>query len=208
MSGVNYTLHINFDGPQGVATLNQAQQSICIIKPVASTVANSDVCWIAFSPFQSNTIQWTETYGVYASSVSVQNGAEIDRLSDAPAALGNRIPFSNGVFGTPAPGAASGSFGINNQWPNNPMLTFGLTQRATVNGTSIDSELNAALVPFNNTADFTPSTTLKIFAEAQMKSGAVATIVQNTPITVIFSPTNTTHTVQYQSSTNTFVLVS
>ena len=77
---MDYTLTLNVE-PKDLEVINGASQKIALAKPVGNSAV--DVIWLAFDPFESNSVQWSEEYWIYASTASVgKNGEKITKLSE------------------------------------------------------------------------------------------------------------------------------
>ena len=208
----DYTLDLKIDS-DSLRTIKAAQLKITIAKPV--NALSPDVTWLVFDPFEGNTVEWQELYGIYASpSQIIENGAVISRLSETnfPATDGAYYSFaSSATFMGPFTGSgapASGSYKVNNNMPFSEYssLTFGLQQRASINSSSIDaSPLNAAVVPAALSATFTPLTTVYVWLQGQFTSGTVITEVNGDAAVVEFGGDVTTQSLTYDPARGTFV---
>ncbi|MEH1906053.1 MAG: hypothetical protein V7L04_32920 [Nostoc sp.] len=207
----DYTLVLEIDSAS-LNIIKAAQLNITIAKPVSTSTPN--VTWLVFDPFQQNTVEWTEQYGIYASPSSVlTNGAVISRLSEVfPAHDAAYYTFtSSATFSGPNTGAgapSTGTFQVNNDMPNTSYsaLTFGLEQAASINGTGIQaSPLNAAVVPAAFSATFTPLTTVYVWLQANLQSGTVITQVISKAAIVTFGGSVTKQVLKYNPATGTFV---
>lgn len=179
----SYELDIQFTASD-TQQINNNKQKLTIVKEVGGT-SGSMVVWLAISPYQSNTITWDENYGVYASTSLVEAGATIVKTSFVnPASSGVTYPFENGAFD-----AAKGdltdpnSYGIENDTTG--VLTFGLAQSVTANGTPFDTNpLNAVSVLTSESAIFTPIEKLQVFLHAVYNNGVVISDVDSPALTV------------------------
>jgi hypothetical protein len=87
-----------------------------------------------------------------------------------------------------------------------PALTFGLEQKASINGSGIaPSPLNAAEVPAALSVTFTPLTTVYVWLQANYTSGTVITEVNGNAAIVTFGGTVTKQSLAYNPATGTFV---
>ena len=207
-----YTLDLAID-TDSLNIIKAAQLKITVAKPVSGS--NPNVTWLVFDPFEGNKIQWEENYGIYASPTPIaQNGAVISRLSETPFpandaayySLTSNATFTGPFTGQGAPGI--GSYKVDNNMPNTsyPALTFGLQQKASINGRGINpSPLNAAVVPANLDATFTPLTTVYVWLQAQFTSGTVITQVNGNAAIVKFGGSVTQQSLAYNPATGTFV---
>ncbi|MCZ4280306.1 hypothetical protein O4H49_05930 [Kiloniella laminariae] len=179
---MDYTLTLNV-APTDLEVINGAQQKIALAKPVGNSKV--DVIWLAFDPFESNTIQWSEEYWLYASTAAVgKSGEKITKLSEVqpgPAMNGSIYPFSNNAtFGTPvkSPDVATDTFAaVNNMsYEKYPALTFGLSQSAQVNQEIQDRKpLSASSVLATQSIQITPFTHVYIWLEGHFESSTIIT---------------------------------
>ena len=187
---LNYSLDLTID-EESLRFLRTSQLRITLAKPVGGDSPN--VTWIVFDPFGANKVEWTEEFGLYASPTQlIQNGATITRISDkfpisdaSYYSFDNSATFNGPNTGTEAPNR--GSFKVYNDMPSSqyPVLTFGLEQKAVVNGGEIQpSFLNAAIVPSQLNATFTPITTVYVWVQAFFTSGTVITEINGTAAVV------------------------
>jgi hypothetical protein len=90
---LSYTLHLTVD-TDSLKTIKKAGQKIVLAKQVDATAP--DVAWLVFDPFQGNTIEWEEQFGIYASTLpELKDGATISKMSSLDPALdGESYVFS------------------------------------------------------------------------------------------------------------------
>jgi len=208
----NYTLDLAIDS-DSLKILKAAQLKITIAKPVGGSSPN--VTWLVFDPFQGNKVEWEEQYSIYASPNQViQNGAVITRLSETDFPANDAAYYSfdstatfQGPF-TDSGAPPSGSYKVVNNMPHTqyPALTFGLQQKASINGSGINpSPLNAAVVPAALNATFTPLTTVYVWLQASYTSGTVITQVNGNATIVTFGGSVTEKSLVYNPATGTFI---
>jgi hypothetical protein len=208
---MQFSLSLNIDS-QSLNYIKAAPQNIVIAKPVASS--NPNVAWLSFDPFGSNTVTWDESYGIYASTTQFQNGATINKMSEAP------YPAQDGTLYTLTPSAVftgpstsgnpppAGTFEVINNMPPSqyPALTFGLEQKATVNGSAQQATpLNAQVVLATQTAMFTPLTTVFVWLQANLSSGTMITQVIGKASIVTFGNGVADQSLSYDPNTGMFV---
>lgn len=208
----DYTLDLAIDS-NSLNIIKAAQLSITIAKPVNSSSPN--VTWLVFDPFPGNKVEWTESYGIYSSPTPItQNGAVISRISETNFPANDAAFYnlnSSSTFTGPFTGSGSppaGSYKVNNHMPSNmhPALTFGLQQQASINAQEISpSPLNAAVVPANFSAVFTPLTTVYVWLQAQFTSGTVITEINGKAAVVQFGNGVTQQSLKFNPATGTFV---
>lgn len=210
----NYTLDLVIDAAD-LQILKTAQLKITLAKPVSTSAPN--VTWLVFDPFEGNKIEWTEQYSMYASpNQIIEGGAVISRLSETPFPAQDAAYYSlpsSTIFAGPFTDASApprGSYKVENDMPNTqyPALTFGLQQKASINSKNINpSPLNAALVPANFPATFTPLSTVYVWLQANFASGTVITEINGDAAIVTFGGTVTQKTLKFNPKTGTFVPV-
>jgi hypothetical protein len=164
--------------------------NIILAKPTEG--AAPSVAWQVFRPFEDNKVTWEEQYGIYVSTASIDHGAVLTRLSRSghPAIEKKLYKLEeDAAFGPPEDEAeaVAGSYYVENDYSDLPILTFGLFQDATVNGQLIEGNaLSAAPVLQKSKAQMTPHTTVYIWVESNVKSNTVATKVTSPQTKVTF----------------------
>ncbi|MEQ5776426.1 MULTISPECIES: hypothetical protein [unclassified Thalassospira] len=181
---MDYTLTLNVD-PTDLNIINGAQQKIALAKPVGNSSVS--VIWVAFDPFESNSIQWSEEYWLYASTASTgTNGEKITKLSEVqpgPSMTGSIYTFGDSAtFGQPVKSAdvASGTFAAQNDmsYGKYPCLTFGLSQTAQVNQKIEERKpISANSVLATQQIQVTPYTHVYIWLEGHFESSTIITDV-------------------------------
>jgi hypothetical protein len=195
----NYSLNIDIDTTD-LQTIYAANELVTIVKQSA---AGPLVAWVAFPPFEANTLTWTDSYALYASNTSVQGGAVINQLSNILAGPGLKYPFLNGDFGTATPDGAlpPNTYETVNQMSAFPMLTFGLAQDIQLNGKAQPNRpINAQAVPLNQTATFTPFDNITVFLQSQVQSSMMLTTVTSQSIPLQFGGSTTSQTISYTAA--------
>lgn len=198
--------------PKDLEFIKGAQQRITLAKPVNGGTPN--VIWLSIDPFQSTDVQWTEEYGIYASTTLIAEGASITKLSETtpfPAQDGAYYTLSaattfNGPF--PGGGVAQGSFGAQNDVPNSayPVLTFGLTQNALVNQKpSQRKPLSATPVLATQFATMTPFTIVYAWLQSQFTSETIITRITGKRAKVTLGGGATSITLKYSPDLGMFV---
>lgn len=213
---MQYTLNLEINA-NDLKNIKAAGQNVILAKPAQSSGGASapNVVWLAFSPFEGNQITWEETYGIYASNTQeFSDGTTIMKISetDFPAQDQAYYNFtSSAVFDGPHTGSGAptkGSYQANNQMPNSqyPKLTFGLEQAAAINGNGITPHpVNAALVLSQETAIFTPYTTVYVWLQANIQSSTVLTVIKSNMAKVLFGGDVTEQTLKYDPAAGVFV---
>jgi hypothetical protein len=179
---MKYRLDLKIDDAD-VALFRNIGQNIQIAKLVGDA-SQPSVVWLSIDPWSAVSVEWEETYGLYASNTQIQAGALIHQLNSISAdKTEDQISYALGkdTLWTKDPSAASvspGTYRIENNMiddPRYPYLTFGLTQSATLNESTkvADQILNATPVPPSNSATFTPLTTVYLWMQGQQQCGSV-----------------------------------
>ncbi|MEW6732591.1 MAG: hypothetical protein AB1489_14780 [Acidobacteriota bacterium] len=210
-----FNLNLLIDPNQDLPLIKAAQLNIILAKPIGGGAPN--VAWQSFDPFPDNNVEWTEEYGLYASTTQVNNGARITKMSTTgyPAQSGAYYSFtSNATFNGPITDGnvpPANSYKIVNDMPSSqyPALTFGLMQSASINGVAAQFRpINAQTVLSKLDVTFTPLTTVYVWLQAQLVSETVITSVTSRHTKVTFGGPITSHTLKYDRNTGMFVAVS
>jgi hypothetical protein len=192
-----YVLNIDI-ASSDLATIVGSGQQLSIIK---SAAGGTPVSWVTFTPFENNTITWTEDYYLYASQTEVQASATIQKLSQT-AGIANEsqvYSFSNSVF---SPGSASTLEGylVQNAMTMYQSLTFGLAQGLTVNGTAQPtSPINAQVLPRGFQAQFIPYETVILVFNNTIITSQVYTRTASESDQITFGPGTSTQTVSFSA---------
>lgn len=202
----SYSLTLKFSQSDANA-INAAGQKVVLVKSV--TGGGSQTAWVTFTPFQNNVVTWTEQYGIYASTSSVQAGATIIQSSSVDLAqTGVEYPFKNNTFQSatvPTSWTVSATqYATEND--NGGTFTFGLQQSASLNGAPVTpSPLNAVTVLNGQHAIFQPHETITVFLQSDVDNGAVISTVSSNSTTIDLT-TTTSQTATYNAATGTFVV--
>lgn len=214
-----YTLQLLIS-PTDLSTILQAGENIVLAKAFSDSPSN--VAWVSCAPFQTNTISWDNSYGMYA-VVSMASG-KIQPQSTTSIGIASGMYYNFGptpVFTGPFSGENApppGSFRVFNLMPpsNNPSFVFGLIQNVTANGVALNSSpTTAQVVPANQLATFTPLDTIYVWLQSGVAAGAVLSIpplagdsfaVSSRATKVDFTSASTLSYV-YSSTTGAFVPV-
>ncbi|MDR0645152.1 MAG: hypothetical protein LBG05_09690 [Treponema sp.] len=182
---------------------------IIIARPLED--AEPNVSWLVFNPYMKNTVQWAEEYGLYASTVKVQKRKIITPIGELPPKVldGKSYLFGDGqkaLFSEGTDPCDSGSFAIKNLMTDPPQLSFGLTQKAQVNGMDIaPSPINAVSVLSHYTATFTPLPKVYVWLETSLDTGIILNDVKSALTEVDFDASNTKKSLTYDSNQGCFV---
>jgi hypothetical protein len=197
--------------PADLNYIKAAGQRITLAKPVNSSSPN--VIWLSIDPFQSTDVQWTEEYGIYASTSQIANGVSITKLSETglPAQDGLYYTLTaattfNGPFG--GKGVPAGSYGAQNDVPYSayPSLTFGLTQDALVNQKpSGRKPLSATPVLATQFVQMTPFTIVYAWLQSQFTSETIITTITGKSAKITLGGGVKDVTLKYDPSLGMFV---
>jgi hypothetical protein len=190
---MDYTLNLTIK-ESDLRTIKTAGLKITVAKPVGGSKPN--VAWLTIDPFEAVSIQWSEEYGLYASTTQkLDTGTVISKFSELPPPQldGKSYLFgvndSNVFDRNDAESCPQGSFHIGNQTSAGayPLLTFGLTQKAIIQGTAIRPTcLNAAPVMAKMDVLFTPLTMVYVWLQNSYTSGTIITDITSKSTRVEF----------------------
>jgi hypothetical protein len=204
---MNFELEIDFTTAQ-VKSLLAAGQRVTIVKSVAGG-GSTTVAWLAFSPFNSNDVTWTESYYIYSTTSSLTAGTMLKQASetDDPAILGHWYALSGNVFADEGSQSIyAGQYAaINENGQNN--LSFGLSQDALVNGADVLAPICAIPVLNTNVATFVPSQNLSVYMSNTINNGVVVSSVSSTATTVSLTTQHNKGTLTYDSTNNQFSVI-
>lgn len=200
----SYQLQINID-PSHVEQIVKAGQQVVMMKQVTGN--GTPLAWLAFSPYQSNTVNWQDQYAVFASQSQIQSGATISQLASRNATQRTAYGFDNNIFNV-APARSvltSGMYETINQ--SDHTLTFGLAQAATLNGTDVGSNalFAGSLLP-GQWLDMTPYETVSVFLYNNTKSAMCLGTVMGPSLAVTFGGATTSQTISFDYKLGGFQL--
>ena len=187
---------------EGLGELAAADHRIVLAKP---TGRGPHVAWVTFEPRARRTIVWDDRYGVFAARARARIGAPVDVASSVyPATARMVYTFDGETFAEARPEARvpPGHFDIWNAGP--AAATFGLLQRATIDGATISSPLNAIVLPADFTADFASVERVYLWAQHGVEPGAVIREVPANAAVVAFDRTGGARTYRYDLGTSAF----
>lgn len=178
----NFSLRILID-KDDLATIVAANECICVSKSVNASGLNKQAVWVKHLPFPSLTIQWEESYGVYASLTEIkddnviESGAQQRTMPDR-----YRIPFENQDFQTPKLDATlqANEYGIDNNEKPYPSFNFGLIQQVKSDQTEVQpNPLNIVQVPYNQQVTMQPINKVYIWLSATDKTNSVISTISS-----------------------------
>lgn len=190
MTGLQRTLVLLID-QQDAERIRTAQQRVTLARPMNGV--DPSVVWLAIDPVPTITVAWREENGLYASASPAVAGQSLVKMAETPIPTLPGAAYSytsSGFVGPSSGGVPAGSFRLANQVPYEqyPMLTFGLTQSATVNGMEQRAKPQSALaVLATQSATLTPQPVVFVWLQAQLGSEVVINSVQGSFSKVSFA---------------------
>lgn len=162
-----------YDAGQTVTLARQVNQVVdaAASQRVSAGASGLMVAWLAFEPFEKNTITWSEQYYCFATTTALKMSEvlEMNSKSAAPIQPGSMYVFAQGQFSA-HPGSA-GTYIICNAMTGEYGL--GLAQQATVNGASGFAPFCVEPVLSNEAAYFPPTSSISIFLSSASSNGTL-----------------------------------
>ncbi len=188
-----FTLTIEFSA-KDLKTIYEADEKVVLTKS-----NNDPVTWIVFSPFENNTITWSDDYQLFVSQSGVKVGGKISVQSSVNATAGKVYPFAEGFFGSPVDGAEPNDFSAKNNDADFDELTFGLSQTCSVNNADASYKpMMALVVPRNQTVVFEPADVIEVFLQSEISESTVMGNVTGPKIKLTFNESAPTQTIVYK----------
>ncbi len=165
---MEYELVILFE-KQDLSLINKAREKVVLVQ--ATSEANYQVVWVAFTPFERNLVTWNNEYFLYASPSLPTPDREILIVATQKVQSQNIYTFNQDrTFSYPEsePNLNSSQYMVVNNlsYEQIPSLTFGLAQACRVNSLAEASTINsqeikplpihATIVPSKQFAKFIP----------------------------------------------------
>lgn len=194
----NFELSIQFT-ESDTQTINNNGFVVSIVKGIHKSADDPKPLWVMVAPFEKNVVTWESVYGVYASPDSVQSETVISASSTQyPANPGVIYPFKNNVFNSPESSVRPDAYAIHNTAVE--MLTFGLLQGVTVNGSQFDaSPVNAVAIKSQDLAVFEPTETISVFLHKKTEGGTIIVVTEG-PILTVDMASNRMQSIHYNGS--------
>jgi hypothetical protein len=171
----------------GLQQIYTAGMAVAIVKTVVvkpAPAAPLPVAWIILHPLEQNEVAWTDDYGVYATKDAIAVGATITAIADCSAQSGWIYTYAADVFRGSA-GGSQDTITVSNEQTKEP-VSFGVSQRTNVNGSTALLPLNVTLVPAGRPFSFAPQEIVSIFLTPMRNNGAVLPEVPpNAPIVTL-----------------------
>lgn len=215
-AGEVLTLNVTFTA-QDLATIRAAGQKVVILR---SSAAGVTAAWLAFVPFQYNTVTWTDSFGAYASGTPPVPGNTLTPVASVDTVTPRCVyALSNGAFQPPTPNGAlpPDQIELVNSPDNGRALTFGLTQAPAVNGAPAAPfcPVGAQVVPSGQAMFPALVNELTVLLRSETETaeviqyvpvGTAAAVVQSQAITLTFSAAAPARSITYDGAAGTFVL--
>ncbi|MDH6457795.1 hypothetical protein M2102_001424 [Fusobacterium sp. PH5-7] len=212
MSGSVYKLNIKMD-KEDLVLLNSADSKVVLAKENLENFGNSndftdEIVWVAFQPWEINSIIWESKYSVYISETKKKSGAVIEKASWEEAEPKTKIySFNDGYFieeqfsGEAHPTA----YYIKNNYYKPE--TFGLAQSVKVGEKLYEANpINAMTILNNEKVYFIPTEKIKVFIAARAENGKVISVAQSQALLLDFTE-KPEITITYDRSTSKFIVV-
>ena len=203
-----YRLNIDFNKEEDLDLIYKTMEKVILVKHTEGN-ADSQVTWVTFSPLMRNTVEWETDYAVYASTSEVQNGAQLNMMSDMNASPMVMYNFSDGHFNKPEPSAMIGvnTYAINNNYEQKQVLTFGLAQGISINNEAFPNKpINAIPVPFGQSAQMTPIERIDVYLMCNIDTSTVVSKIYSPVLTVTYKDDEFEHSIEYNANTGKFFL--
>lgn len=184
-----------------------AGEKLAITKEVTGNKGKS-VTWVSTLPFETNVIEWEETYMLYASRQETQAGAVISKISEETAICGAMYSFESGFFQNAHSVDCVGKneYGLQNCMDMYPYLSFGLAQPVRVNDElQMGNPINVVTVPYNHMAVMSPKEKIKVFLAADLDNGVVLTREFSNALEVEYVGNDAEKTVVYDFKSGMFI---
>lgn len=175
------TLTITFD-KDDVKIINNTKQKVILVQEVLG--GNNQVIWAAFSPFETNKVEWASSYSLYVSDTKIKDYNIINGLSLCDATpqkfyqVDNSLTFQE-IETTQVSQLNQYNVMNNVDYAKFPQLTFGLAQKISVNQqlTPAPIPLTASTVLSKSHASFSPNQQVLIYLADSLSSSMIYNIV-------------------------------
>lgn len=205
---MDFTLNTNFTNEQ-LSILYATGNNVVVAHPLDGSIPN--VAWQVYRPLQSNSITWDESYGIYASTTPIQNGARLTPFSKSPNPSVESKLYTlepSGVISGPEDGGFPNAYSLLNEYSSQPYITAGLYQNAVINGLQVDgNSISASPTILKSTAAMVPSNDIYIWLQSQVVSNTIVTVVTSPMTRISFGGGVTEVTVAYDSASGQFIPV-
>ncbi len=194
---------------QDTATLAAAHSKVTLIYGRYNPTEDSTTpIWLEFAPFEKNTVNWQDTFGVFASPEPLQEtGTAYNALSSVFPAKGDmKYVFKENIFALPEPLEQSGAVTIEND--TDAALTMGLLLGGTANGArTAPTPASARSVAPNMTLSETLQQTVSIFVRTEVETKLMTTVATG-PVLTLEMRSDKPRKLKYAGENKGFVVVS
>lgn len=198
---MHYRIHFDLD-PASLQGTYRDGQYVTMVKHVDSTLpAVGALTWIAFAPFQRNTVAWEDPCALFASTTRLEKGKEVEILASIAAQTGSIYVLRDERFDGAMPGPPGEYTAANGE--GHP-VTFGLAQEATVNAVAMRAPSVAVPVPGGETVGFVPSEEVSVFLAPFRSGGILLDAVPPDALRVKLSPASPEARLAFHRATMTF----
>lgn len=220
---MTFSLTITLD-QTAVSNINAAGQAITLAQSVTAiaesaadgissrdSTAATAIAWLAFSPFEKNTVSWGGDLGLYATTTPLDPGSVLAINSHTaeqnPIQLGFVYTFANNVF-TSAAGTGDAYVVDNQESQQQGAFSFGLLSTATVNSSPSTGPLDALPMLSNQDGFFYPPTAVYIFLSSASQNGTVLPVIPSGALELDLTSGSLDAEVCFNDTTNEFFVCS
>ncbi|WP_394830088.1 hypothetical protein LVJ94_26630 [Pendulispora rubella] len=210
-----FTLTIGFTA-NDLRAIHAAGESVVILRQPAPGI---EVVWAAFAPFELNTVQWTDSFSLYATQTPREPGEIVLPVAQVPTVTPQYLyPFSAQQFGagTLNPQLPPDQCETTNNPNNGGALGFGLAQTPRINSVPLAfCPVSADEVLAGQAGFFELANELTVMLRSQTQTAMVidyvpvgamaATVAQSAAITLSFTAASAAQAIQYDGATGTFL---
>ena len=202
-----FTLQVAFTNQQ-LETLYITGTNVVIGK-TGNGKTNPTIAWLVMKPFNQNIITWDDEYGIYISATPIQDGEIILKNSTTTIPVAESKLYTlqdSGVITGPLSGGTPNAFSLQNQYSDNPYMTCGIFQDATVNNIPVAGNcVSAEAVLLKNTAVLLPFVAASIWLQSNIVSNTVVTAITSTVSPLLFGNGITDISVAYDTDSGSFL---
>ena len=202
-----FTLKLAFTNQQ-LETLYITGTNVVIGK-TSNGKTTPTVAWLVMKPFNQNILTWEDEYGIYISATPIQNGEIILKNSTTAIPVAESKLYTlqdSGVITGPLLGGTPNAFSLSNQYSDNPYMTCGIYQDATINNIPVAGNcVSAEAVLLQNTAVLLPFVVASIWLQSNVVSNTVITAITSTVSPLLFGNGITDISVAYDTDSGSFL---
>ena len=208
---MNYQLNIYID-IDSLRAIQRAKYWITLARKMQQ--GNTNMIWLSVDPFEFTHISMEDEFGLYGAPLeALKPGTRISTFSSLSLAVPSKeYIFSDNAFLGPFPNTLVSppnpyTFSLKNESPLNkyPILAFGLSQSAIINGGPLlNYKIGANLIPSFQNFAFLPSSDLYLWLQGDFSSGTLISGIPEQAILVSFSDEQAEKYVEYNPNTGRF----